>query len=93
MLNKRRTEGEPLTETPHHKEVVSEILVDPNEVKDGKDGKAEKDGVICIGPAGVTLGWIMEAAEKGFRKSELAFGRTDNIAGVYLKRRPCGNWK
>jgi aldehyde:ferredoxin oxidoreductase len=32
--------------------------------------------------AGVTLGWAMEAAEKGLRKSELAFGRTDNIAGV-----------
>ncbi|HUX38788.1 MAG TPA: aldehyde ferredoxin oxidoreductase family protein [Rectinemataceae bacterium] len=30
--------------------------------------------------AGVTFSWAMEAAEKGIRKSELAFGRTDNIA-------------
>jgi aldehyde:ferredoxin oxidoreductase len=31
---------------------------------------------------GVTLGWAMEAAEKGLRPSALAFGRTDNIEAV-----------
>jgi aldehyde:ferredoxin oxidoreductase len=31
---------------------------------------------------GVTLGWAMEAAEKGLRSSALAFGRTDNIEAV-----------
>ena len=29
--------------------------------------------------AGVTFSWAMEAAEKGIRKSVLAFGKTDNI--------------
>ncbi|MCE1196204.1 aldehyde ferredoxin oxidoreductase [bacterium] len=32
--------------------------------------------------AGVTVSWAMEAAEKGLRPSGLAFGRTDNIAGI-----------
>ena len=32
--------------------------------------------------AGVTVSWAMEAAEKGLRSSALAFGRTDNIAGI-----------
>ena len=32
--------------------------------------------------AGVTFSWAMEAAEKGLRKSALAFGRTDNIAAM-----------
>ncbi len=31
---------------------------------------------------GVTVGWAMEAAEKGLRASALAFGKTDNIADV-----------
>lgn len=31
---------------------------------------------------GVTVGWAMEAAEKGLRPSALAFGRTDNIAAM-----------
>ncbi|HBO40904.1 MAG: hypothetical protein A2087_05130 [Spirochaetes bacterium GWD1_61_31] len=31
---------------------------------------------------GATVGWAMEAAEKGLRPSQLAFGRTDNIAGI-----------
>ena len=32
--------------------------------------------------AGATIGWAMEAAEKGLRKSELKFGKTDNISKV-----------
>ncbi|MBI9108353.1 MAG: aldehyde ferredoxin oxidoreductase family protein [Spirochaetales bacterium] len=32
--------------------------------------------------AGGTIAWAMEAAEKGLRKSELSFGRTQNIAGI-----------
>lgn len=35
--------------------------------------------------AGVTAGWAMEAAEKGLRPSELAFGRTDNIAKILVE--------
>ena len=31
---------------------------------------------------GATVSWAMEAAEKGIRPSELAFGRTDNIAAT-----------
>ncbi len=31
---------------------------------------------------GVTVGWAMEAAEKNLRPSELAFGKTDNIAAM-----------
>lgn len=36
------------------------------------------DTVSC----GATVGWAMEAAEKGLRPSELAFGRTDNISST-----------
>lgn len=32
--------------------------------------------------AGATIGWAMEAAEKGIRTSELEFGRTDNITEI-----------
>ncbi len=32
--------------------------------------------------AGGTIAWAMEAAEKGIRKSELAFGKTTNIAHI-----------
>ncbi len=32
--------------------------------------------------AGGTIGWAMEAGEKGLRKTELKFGKTDNIAGI-----------
>ncbi len=35
--------------------------------------------------AGVTVSWAMEAAEKGLRPSELAFGRTDNIARILVE--------
>jgi len=34
--------------------------------------------------AGVTFSWAMEAAEKGLRRSALAFGKTDNIAELIL---------
>lgn len=38
-------------------------------------GELGMDTISC----GVTLGWAMEAAEKGLRPSELSFGRSDNI--------------
>ncbi|HOX48740.1 MAG TPA: aldehyde ferredoxin oxidoreductase family protein [Spirochaetales bacterium] len=41
-------------------------------------GELGLDTISC----GATASWAMEAAEKGLRPSELAFGRTDNIARI-----------